>query len=106
MTQLPENKRIDRRLHRIEHLLRQQGAVISCITSLLEILMANKEDAIAEVGKLRQAIVDDQASDQGVVDKLDAIIAQLQAGADTSDIIAAVQEAQAQIKTVSSPNNA
>jgi hypothetical protein len=97
MTQLPENKRIERKLHRLEKLVREQSSVISCITSLMEILMANQQDALGTVAELRQAIVDDQASDQAVVDRLDAALAEAAVNADTQPLIDAIKEAQSQI---------
>lgn len=104
MTELPPPRRIYRKLDRLERLLRRQASVIACITSLMELLMPGQSEALTEVASLRQAIVDDQASDQAVVDKLDAAIAQAKADGDTTALIAAVQEAKAQISAVTSPN--
>ncbi len=102
MTQLPEHHRIDRKLQRIEARLRQHGAVLSCIKSLVEIQMADNAAALVEVAGLRQAIIDDQASDQAVVDGLDAALAAAVKNADTQPLIDAILEAKAQIKPVTS----
>ncbi len=78
------------------------GAVIPLLSSLVEFLMATQADLMAEIAVLKQAVVDDQAADQAVVDSLDAVITQLKADGDTSAAIAALEEIKAEIKTVSS----
>lgn len=104
MTQLPPHHHTDRIVRRIERHLEQNQGAITLVTQLMEFIMANTQDALNEVAKLKQAIVDDQASDQAVVDSLDVVIEQLKAGADTSTIIAAIQDAQSAITAVKSPN--
>ncbi len=104
MTQLPPPRHIERVLRQIDRLARQQGAVISCINSLMELLMPGMTELSAKIAELRQAITDDQTSDQAVVDRLDQVIADLKAGADTQAAIDALEEAKAQIAPVSSPN--
>ncbi len=76
------------------------GAVIPLLSSLVEFLMATQADLMAEIATLKQAVVDDQAADQAVVDSLDAVIAQLKADGDTTAAIAALEEIKAEIKTV------
>ncbi len=100
MTQLPQHRHTDRLIRRIESDVRHMGAVIPLLISFGEFLMANQQDLLNEIAGLKQAVVDDQAADQAVVDALDKIIADLQASGDTSAAIAAIQDVQAQIKTV------
>lgn len=66
--------------------------------------MAGNQELNDKIAELRQAVVDDQASDQAVVTRLDQIIADLQANADTSAAIAALEEVKTQITTVTSSN--
>lgn len=105
MTQLPAPRHTTRALHRLEQLVRQQEAVISCINSLMEFLMALNPEVAAEIAALKQAVIDDQTSDQAVVDTLDGIIADLKAGADPAATIAALEDVKAQITPVTSPNS-
>lgn len=104
MTQLPENLEIEHRLHRLEELLGRQASLIACITFLTELLMPGQAEALTTIAELRQAIVDDQTSDQAVVTKLDAALAAAVANADTQPLIDAIREAKAQIVPVTSPN--
>jgi PleD family two-component response regulator len=104
MTQLPAPRETNRSMHRLEQLVRQQEAAISCITSFSEFLMAIDPQVAAEIATLKQAVVDDQASDQAVVSTLDGIIADLKAGSNPADVIAALQDVKAQITTVTSAN--
>ncbi len=106
MTQLPENKRVDRKIHQLEKLVRQQGAAFPWLTSIMEFLMASQQDLLDKIAELKKAIADDQTSDQTIVNTLDAKIAELTAAGDTSGAIAALEEARASITSVSSPNNA
>ncbi len=64
--------------------------------------MAGQAELAAEIAALKQAVADDQAADQAVVDSLDAVIAQLRADGDTTAAIAALEEVKASISTVSS----
>lgn len=105
MTELPKPLRTTQAIHDLDFVLRQQAAVIACITSLMEFLMAIDPQVAAQIATLKQAVVDDQASDQAVVNTLDQIIADLKAGANPADTIAALQDVQAQITAVTSPNN-
>ncbi len=101
MTQLPPHHHTDRLIRHIERQIRQIGTVLPVITSFLEFIVATQADLMAQIQQLNQAVVADQASDQAVVDQLDQIIKDLQASGDTSAAIAALQDVQAQIKTVS-----
>jgi hypothetical protein len=85
-------------------LVRQQEAAISCITSFAGFLMAIDPQVAAEIATLKQAVIDDQASDQAVVNTLDGIIADLKAGANPADTIAALEDVKAQITPVTSTN--
>ncbi len=105
MTQLPPNHQIDRELRHLERMARQQATVIAWINSIMEFLMANAADLAAEIASLKQAVADDQASDQAVVDQLDQTIADLKAGGDTSATIAALEDIKAQIKPVTSASS-
>lgn len=102
MTQLPEPRRTNKHLDKLERLLHRQKVIFSCITPFMELLVANQADLDAELAKTKQAVVDDQTGDQSVVDGLDKIIADLKAGGDTSAAIAALQDIQAQIRPVTS----
>jgi len=102
MTQLPEHRRTQRKLDHLEHSLRQQGAVISCIHSLTGFLMADNAAALATIAELRQAIVDDQTSDQAIVTALDAALDAAIVNADTQPLINAINEAKSQIVPVTS----
>ncbi len=104
MTQLPENHRINQHLRHLERMARERESVISRILQLTELLMSGQAEAAAELALLRQAIADDQASDQAVVDKLDAALEQAKADGDTTNLIAAIQEAKAAITGVTSKN--
>ncbi len=64
--------------------------------------MAGQAELAAEIATLKQAVADDQAADQAVVDSLDAVIAQLKADGDTTAAIASLEEVKASISTVSS----
>jgi hypothetical protein len=97
MTQLPENRRIERKLRQLERLARNQATVIACINSLMELLMADNAAALTTIAELRQAIVDDQTSDQAVVDRLDAALEAAIVNADTQPLIDAINEAKSQI---------
>jgi hypothetical protein len=66
--------------------------------------MPGQAELVAELAAVKQAVVDDQASDQAVVNQLDQVIADLKAGADTGATIAALEDIKSQISTVSSPN--
>ena len=85
-------------LQRIDAILRRQGAVIPCITSLMEYFMANMADLLAEVATLKQAVIDDETADAALVDTLNAKIAELEAGADTQTAIDALKDVAAQLK--------
>ncbi len=104
MTQLPKPRRTTLAIHQLEASLRQQAAVIACITSLMELLMAIDPQVAAEIAGLKQAVIDDQASDQAVVSTLDGIISDLKAGQNPADTIAALEDVKAQIAPVTSAN--
>jgi hypothetical protein len=104
MTQLPAPRHTNRSIHRLDQLVRQQEAALSCITSFSEFLMAIDPQVAAELATLKQAVIDDQTGDQAVVDALDATIADLKAGANPADTIAALEDIKAQIAPVNSAN--
>jgi hypothetical protein len=105
MTQLPAPRHTNRSIHRLDQLVRQQEAAISCITSFTEFLMAIDPQVAAELATLKQAVVDDQTSDQAVVNTLDGVIADLKAGQNPADTIAALEDIKAQIVPVTSANS-
>lgn len=67
--------------------------------------MAQDPAVTAKIAELKQAVIDDQASDQAVVSTLDGIIAGLKAGANPAETIAALEDVKAQITTVTSANS-
>lgn len=70
----------------------------------MESLVATQQDLANELDSLRQAIIDDQATDQQAVDALEKNVAdlkaQIAAGADTSATIAQIEAIKALIKPV------
>lgn len=104
MTQLPKPRRTLKHLHRLDELVAQQGTLLACINTLMGAVMAIDPQVAAEIATLKQAVIDDQKSDQAVVDTLDSIIADLRAGQSPADTIAALEDVKAQIAPVTSPN--
>ncbi len=102
MTDLPAPRHTHRAIRHLEQMARHQETVFSWITQLTEFAMAGQVELAAEIATLKQAVADDQAADQAVVDQLDATIAQLKADGDTTAAIAALEEIKASISTVSS----
>ncbi len=103
MTQLPPHHHTQRLIERTGRSIEREGSLISLGISLMEFLMASNADTQAEYAKTKQAIIDDQVSDQAVVDGLDQVITDLRAGSVPNDqIIAQLQALQAEIKPVTS----
>lgn len=92
MAGLPQD--IQKGFRRLRKTARTQAAVIACMTSLMELLMANNDDLNAALDKTEQAVVDDETQDDLDISERDATIADLnaqiealKAGQDTQPII-------------------
>jgi hypothetical protein len=72
---------IDKHIALLGSLTRLHVALLTCLKNqlppLVEILMANAADLQATIDGLKEVIVADQAADQQVVDKLDALVLDL-----------------------------
>lgn len=73
-----DNAAVLAQLERVERVLSRQAKLLACLFSLVEILMGTKDELQAEIDSLKQAVIDDQAGDQAVVDSQNATIAQMQ----------------------------
>jgi len=105
MTTLPADTQalVDLRLQRVQRLAALQSSLFSFLHSLSELLMATNAELLQQIADLKQAVVDDQTSDQAVVTRLDELIAQQAAGAiDGAGIAAALADVKAQIVPVTS----
>jgi len=107
MTTLPVDtqRRVERSIRRVERLATTQSQLLTFLSSLVELIMPTNDELLAEIADLKQAVVDDQTSDQAVVTKLDGIIADLKAGSlDGTAIAAALADVKAAIAPVTSTN--
>lgn len=84
--QTVDNAAVLAQLERVEHVLNRQAKLLACLLPLVEILMETKDELQAEIDSLKQAVIDDQAGDQAVVDAQNKTIGDMQAKIDELEL--------------------